>query len=79
MKTFYEYMLNGKEVVLHKDAVIRIQIRKDKDSYETRCTFSPKEFGKAVIHYNGINVGKGYIKRLYCENLNRPVLARQAS
>lgn len=78
-KLIYEYELDGKKIALHKDSVIEVQIGKNSSSYKTRYTFKGNEFGKAVFHYNGINIGNGFKKRLKCDSLNKPILARQIS
>jgi hypothetical protein len=79
MKTFYKYELDGKKIAFHKDDIIFVQVGKGKGSYKNRYSFSAQDFGKAVFYYNGINIGKGYKKRLICHELNKPILARQFS
>ena len=72
--------LNGKKVALHKDAIIEVQVGKGgKGSYKTKHIFTAKDFGQAVMTYNGINVGKGHKKRLFCLSLNNPILAKAQS
>ena len=76
---FYHYELNGKQIAFHKTSIIKIQIGWGRQGYKTKNAFGPSEFARAVITYNGINIGNGYKKRLYCETLNEPVLARAVS
>lgn len=74
----FEFSFNGEKVAFHKDSKIFVQIAKGKNAYKNRYGFLACEFGMAVFHYNAINIGNGYRKRLYCETLNKPVLARYA-
>lgn len=78
-KTFYEYNFNGGRIAFHKDAVICVQVGKDKGKYETKYTFEAQDFGRAVLYYNGINIGRGFKKRLFCETLNKPTLHKVRS
>jgi len=76
MKEFYEYELNGKKIIFYKDNVIKIQTGKGKSKYKNRYSFEAKDFGQAVMYYNMLNIHSGYKKRLICEDLNKPLLAR---
>lgn len=75
-KTFYDYELNGKKLIFHKDSTILVQLGKGKSSYRTRYSFKASEFSKAVFYFNCLNVGKGYKKRLIVPSFNKPLLAR---
>ena len=56
--------LNGKLVAYCSETVFSVQVGKGKKgSYKTRYAFKGN-LGQAVIHYNGVNVGNGYKKRL---------------
>jgi len=79
MKTFYEYELNNKKIVFHKDNEILVQTGKGKQSYKDTWTFKAENFAKAVFQFNCINIGNGYKKRIICHSLNKPLLARQFS
>ena len=74
--TFSTFTLDGKKIIFHCDALVEVQIGKGKSSYKTKYTFEPHNFPSAVFHYNGINIGNGYKKRLVCWSLNKPILAR---
>lgn len=78
-KSFFEYILNGKSIIFHKKNVILIQVGKGKQTYKTRYSFTANEFSNCVMLYNGINIGNGYKKRLVCNELNKPLLARVIS
>lgn len=72
--------LNGKKIVLYEDAIIEVQVGKGtKGGYKVKHIFTARDFAKAVMTYNGINVGKGYKKRLVCLSLNNPILAKVLS
>jgi hypothetical protein len=71
--------LNGKKIGYCSDTNFLIQVGKGKASYKTR--FSVKgNLGRAVMLYNGINIGNGYKKRLLMPSDGRnPILARSVS
>jgi hypothetical protein len=77
--TSHEFNLDGKMICFHKDNTILVEVGKGKGSYKTKYSFKAQDFAKAVMHYNGINIGNGYKKRLICNELNKPLLARQIS
>ena len=79
MSEFYEYTFNGKKISFHKTSTIQIQIGRGKGIYKIRHTFEAKDFGRAVMTYNGINIGNGFKKRLVSWGLNKPLLARSIS
>lgn len=79
MKTFYEYELNGKKIILHHTSIIDIQLGKNKSSYKTKHSFNAAEFSRAIMIYNGYNIGNGYKKRLICNTLNKRVIHRAVS
>ncbi len=71
--------LDGKQIAYHSDTQFQVQIgRYSKGSYKTRYTFTG-DLAKAVFHYNCINIGNGYKKRLVAWSLNKPILAKSAS
>lgn len=75
-KEFYEYELDGKKVSFHKDNIIEVHTGKiSSHRYSKKWQFTPKEFSKAMIHYNGLNIGNGFKKRLICYQLQKPLLA----
>lgn len=56
-----------------------VQIGKNKSAYKTKWTFY-NERNRAVMYYNGLNVGYGYKKRLLIQDKNgMHVEARQFS
>lgn len=50
----------------------------NKGSYKVRFNVIG-DLGRAVMLYNGINVGNGYKKRLRAPSFNKPILSRQGS
>jgi hypothetical protein len=78
-QSFYEYEFNGKKVIFHHSSKILVEVGKGKRSYTASHSFNAKDFGKAVMNYNMINIGNGYKKRLICHSLNKSLLARQFS
>lgn len=71
--------LNNKKIAYSNETIFEVQIgRYSKGSYKTRYSIKG-DLGRAVFYYNGINIGNGYKKRLYCSSMNRPILDRQFS
>jgi hypothetical protein len=69
---------NGKRICYHDNTEFLVQVGKNKSAYKTRYSFRGN-IGQAVAYYNGINIGRGYKKRLYSPQMNMPLLARQFS
>ncbi len=78
-KPFYQYELNGKEVVFSEHSIIEVQMGKNTSNYKTHYEFQAKDFHLAIFYYNALNIGNGYKARLICKTLNRPVLAKKVS
>lgn len=76
---FLTFELDGRSIAMHIDSQIEIQLGRGRGAYKTKLTFSALQFGRAVMHYNALNIGNGYKKRLVCKSLNKPVLARSIS
>jgi hypothetical protein len=76
---FLTFELDGRSIAFHKTSQIEIQVGRGKNAYKTSLSFNAKDFGRAVMYYNSINIGKGYKKRLICKTLNKPLLARTIS
>lgn len=70
--------LDGKQIGYSSTTVFQVQIGKGRSAYKTRYHFMG-DLNRAVMHYNAINIGKGYKKRLVGYGLNKPILARQFS
>ncbi len=71
--------LNGKKIAYHSETTFYVQIGKGKKgSYKTSWSFTGN-LARAVMYYNGLNIGNGYKKRLVCWDMNKPLLARQFS
>jgi hypothetical protein len=71
--------LNGKKIAFHSDTEFLVQVgRLSKGAYKTRYRFVGN-LNQAVAYYNGINIGNGYKKRLFCPTMNNPVLDKQSS
>lgn len=63
----YDYMTdaNYHEFVLESEyRQWRVQVGKDRGAYKDRYTFPEHNESQAVAWYRGINVGRGYKKRL---------------
>lgn len=79
MTKLYTAEINGKKVAYHSATEFLIQVGYKKGSYNTRYKIVGN-FAQAVLYYRGINVGKGYKKRLVMPACTlRPVLAREFS
>lgn len=70
--------LDGKRIAYTEDTEFLVQIGRGKSAYTTRYSFKG-ELARAVFYYRGINIGRGYKKRLIMPAANRPVLARAFS
>jgi len=75
-----ENELDGKKIAYSSETVFLVQVgRWAKGSYKTRASFKGS-LGRAVMHYNMINIGNGYKKRLVMiGGKPREVLARRTS
>jgi hypothetical protein len=70
--------LDGKRIAYTDDTEFLVQVGRGKSGYTTRFAFKG-ELARAVFYYRGINIGRGYKKRLVMPNAMRPVLAREFS
>ena len=70
--------LDGKRVAYHDHTIFLVQIGRYKSGYKTEWQ-TVGNLHQAVLLYRGINIGRGYKKRLYAPSFNKPVLARAAS
>ena len=72
--------LDGKRIGYCSDTEFLIQVGKgSKGSYKTTCVIVGN-FGQAVMHYNMLNIGNGYKKRLLMPSCSKkPIVARQTS
>lgn len=71
--------LDGKPIAYTDQTQFLVQVgRYAKGAYRTRYTFTGN-LAQAVFYFNGINIGRGYKKRLLAPSMNKPVLARAAS
>ena len=70
--------LDGKRIAYTDDTEFLVQVGRGKGGYATRYSFTGN-LHQAVMHYNAINIGRGYKKRLVMPNAMRPVLAREFS
>jgi hypothetical protein len=79
-REFIEFELDGAKIALHKSSMVHVQVGKGrKSAYCNKFSFNAKDVAQAVFHYNSINIGNGYKKRLICFSLNKPLLARAFS
>ena len=67
--------LNGKKIAFGSETEFLVQVSRYKGAYKTRYSFKGN-LVQAVRHYEGINIGNGYNKRLYCPAMNKPTLLR---
>ena len=70
--------LDGKRIAYTDTTEFLVQIGRGRSAYETKYQFKG-ELARAVFYYNGINIGRGYKKRLIMPAAIRPVLAREFS
>ena len=71
--------LNGKRIAYCSETEFLVQVGRGKGSYKTRYSFKGN-LAQAVMHYNGINIGNGYKKRLLMPSCSkRPTLAKSIS
>ena len=70
--------LDGKRIAYAETTEFLVQIGRGKGAYTTRYAFQGN-LHQAVFYYNGINIGRGYKKRLIMPAAIRPVLARELS
>jgi len=71
--------LDGKRICYADNTIFEVQVgRYAKGKYATKYTFTGN-LTRAVMHYNAINIWRGYKKRLVMPNAMRPVLAREFS
>jgi len=75
-----ENTFNGKRIAYSSQTVFLVQVGKGrKGSYKTSYSFTG-DLPRAVMYYNGINIGNGYKKRLLMPSSSRnPVLSKQTS
>ena len=70
--------LNGKKIAFSSETEFLVQVSRYKGAYKTRYRFKGN-LVQAAMYYEGLNIGNGYNKRLYCPAMNKPVLLRQKS
>lgn len=69
--------LDGKRIAYHDGTEFLVQIGRGSSSYRTKYRFVGN-FTQAVMHYNMLNVGNGYKKRLLMPSCSKnPVLAKE--
>lgn len=70
--------LDGARIAYTTETLFKIQVGRGRSAYKTKYAIMGN-IHQAVGLYRGINIGKGYKKRLYVESFNKPVLARAFS
>lgn len=60
----FEYEINGKSIELNQADTIRIQLGFKRGRFKHYHSFDAKDMARALMIYNGINIGNGYKKRL---------------
>ena len=76
--TLHEATLDKKKIAYSSESIFLVQIGKGKGSYKTKYTVKGN-LAKAVMLFNGINIGNGYKKRLFAPYFNNKTLARKLS
>ena len=67
--------LDGKKIAYTNETLFEIQLSKNKGKYYSVLSYKGT-FGRAITHYNGINVKAPWNKRLVSWNMNKPIIAR---
>lgn len=67
--------LNGVKIAYSEETEFIVQVGYGKGTYKTKYRFVG-DLVRAVLHFNSINVGRGYKKRLLMPSSKKPVLAR---
>lgn len=70
--------LDGKRIAYTDDTKFEVQVGRGRSKYTTRYAFTGN-LHQAVFYYRGINIGRGYKKRLVMPDALRRVLAREFS
>jgi hypothetical protein len=71
--------LDGKHIAWHDTTVFLVQVgRGRKGAYKTSYNCGPN-LARAMMYFNGINIGNGYKARVFVPSFNRPVLCRKSS
>jgi len=70
--------INGKRIAYTDQSVFLVQVGRGRGAYRTKYAITGS-LGQACFYYRCVNVGNGYKKRLVCESLNKPLIARQFS
>jgi len=71
--------LDGKRIAYSDETEFLVQVGKGKGAYKTRYRIVGN-LSQAVMYFNGINIGRGYKKRLMMPSCRfSPMLARQIS
>lgn len=70
--------VDGKQIAYSSETEFLIQIGKGRGSYQTKHSVRG-DIGRALMFYNGYNIGNGYKKRLLVPSFNKPILARYIS
>lgn len=80
MITLHNATLNNKRIGYSSETVFLIQLGKgSKGSYKTIRSFVGN-LGQAIMHYNALNIGNGYKKRLLMPSSSKtPILDRKQS
>ena len=70
--------LDGKLIGYSSETDFLVQVGYKRGAYVTRYSFKGN-LHQAVLYYRGINIGRGYKKRLLAPSFTKPVLARAFS
>lgn len=66
---------NGEPIAYTNKTMFLVQVANKGGTYKTRYSFEG-DIHQALFYFKGINVGRGYKKRLYVPSFNQPLLAR---
>tara|TARA_R110000822_G_scaffold6164_5_gene25856 strand:- start:1149 stop:1379 length:231 start_codon:yes stop_codon:yes gene_type:complete len=70
--------LDGKMIAYTDQTEFLVEVGRYRAAYKTRWRFVGN-IHEAVRYYRGLNIGRGYKKRLRAPSFNKPVLARYIS
>lgn len=71
-------ILDGETIAYTDETYFLVEVGRHSGAYRIRYGFKGN-LARAVLHFNAINIGNGYKKRLRAPSLNKPVLARAYS
>lgn len=68
--------IDSRKLAYTSETVFLVQVGKNRGAYRTMWSFNGDPF-EAAKYYRGLNVGRGYKKRLLMPHAKHPTLAKQ--